>query len=360
MSKIWSPDGVVADGAGVQPVQGEMFAGKAVGTDTASTTYSLLNAEQMGEFRSLVPADQNVMSSDARFINVKGPQLDIANINMTNGKFVGGIGSRTRVDAGDEASVTFGGVSLAPKPFEARLTVETTRLPNWNIAGAGLAAQLDTIFATFYFNQLEDVFINSDTAGSDPAGYGTGSLTTIDGWIATALANCHVYDHGAAYVNALLFENLLLQLPVKWRANAAARSRFKFYVPSDIESAYQFWLAQRSTPLGDMRLTQDGAVAYKGIELVGVPSLGIDEAGILTRAAYAEAGGMAYIILCEPSNKIVGFNPEMRVFKHPRDDGKEDYVNIYGEYDCGYEVEDAVAIAANVTPTIDPTIAALA
>lgn len=360
MGKIWSPDGAVAGGSGVQPVAGQMFAGKAVGTDTANTAYSTLNAEQMSEFRSLVPVDQNVMTADARFINVKGPELDMPNINIVNGQFVGGLGSRTIVPLAHEVTPVFGGIKLNPEPFEARLTFETTRLPLWNIAGSALEGQMDTLLATYYFNQMEDVFINSDSGGSDPAGYGDGSLTTIDGWIAKALASSHVLDHGAGYVNAVLFENLLAQLPVKWRANAAARARFVFYVPSDVEAAYHFWLTQRSTPMGDLMLGSDGELRYKGIKLVGVPAMPIDADGILSRVAYAANGGMSYVILCEPSNKVVGYNPEMRAFKHPRDDGKETYINLWGEYDCGFEVVDAVAIAANVTPTIDPSIASLA
>ena len=352
----------VPGGAGNEPtLTGEMFAGKAATTSaTADTAYLLLNAEQIPEFFALVVDGQNIMSQDSRLINVKGQELDIANVNFADGKFVGGLGSTTRMGASDESVPVFGGVKLNPQPFEKRMELETTRLPNWNVAGAGLEPLLEQLMATCYYNDLEDAFIQSDTAGADPAGYGTGSMTTIDGWITQAVANCHVYDHGAGYVRPALFENLLAQLPVKWRYNAAARAKLCFYVPSDVESTYHYWLTNRATALGDMMLTKDGVLTYKGVPIVGVPKMSVDAEGILTRADYAESGGMSYVLLCEPSNKLIGYNPEMRVFKHPRDDGKSMYINLYGEYDCGFLNEDAVAVAANVTPTIDPSITALA
>ncbi|MHB8994547.1 MAG: hypothetical protein ACYC63_04780 [Armatimonadota bacterium] len=347
----------LAGAAGALPVGGEMFAGKALDSATSNTAYSTLNAEQMGEFISLVPEGQNVMSADSRMVNVKGPEQDIANINIVNGQFVGGRGSRTRVAENDEVTPVFGGVKLNPQPFEARLSFETTRLPLYNIAGSALEGQLDTLLATYYFNQMEEAFITSDKAGADPVGYGPGSLTTIDGFITKAVADCHVYDHGAKFVNPNLFENLLSQLPIKWRANPGLRSKLRFYVPSDLESAYHFWLTHRATPMGDMMLTTDGELVYKGIKLIAVPSMPVNQAGILTQVLVLD--GLSSVVLCEPSNKIIGYNPEMRAFKHPRDDGKETYVNMWGEYDCGYENVDAVAVAVNVTPTIDPSIIAL-
>ena len=355
MSKIWSPDGTVAGGGAAQPIEGEMFAGKALTSATTSVAFQRLNAEQIPEFFSLVPEGQNVMSADAKMVNVKGPEMDIANINIVDGQFVGGLGSTTRINSANEVTPVFDGIALNPQAFEARLSFETTRLPLWNIAGSGLEGQMDTLLATYYFNQMEEAFIRSDTSGSDPSGYGPGSLTTIDGWIPKAVANCHVYDAGGGYVRPTLFENLLSELPVKWRANAQARAKLRYYVPSDVEAAYHFWLAtQRVNALGDMMLTDDGTLRYKGIPLIGVPKMPVDDPGILTQSYVTE--GLSYIILCEPQNKIIGYNPEMRVFKHPRDDGKETYVNLWGEYDCGYVIEDAVAIAANVKPSIDPAV----
>ena len=337
----------------------EMLVGKALTSSTTSTAFQRLNDEQIRTFLRLVVDGLNVMSADARMVNVQAPEIDMANIDIVDGMMTGGLGATAQVQVADEVTPVFDGITLAPKPFEARLQFETTRLPLWNIEGAGLERTMDEILATYYFNQLEEVFIHGNTAGANPAGYATGMLTTTDGWITKAQSVGHVYDHGAAYVRPFLFESMLDNMPVKWIGNEAARAGFRFYVPSQIERQYKYWLkATRQTALGDMQLTENGGIAYSGIPIVPVPKMHTDDAGVLTQSATAD--GLSYALLCQPSNKLIGFNPEMRVFKHPRDDGKVTYVNLWGEYDSGFYNEDAVVVAMNVTPTVDPTVAATA
>lgn len=334
----------------------EVLVGKAVTSSTADTDFLLLNAEQIRELFDLVVA-QNVMSVDSRLINVQAQQQDLGNVDIVDGQMVGGLGATEQMAGADELAPVFAGVSLNPQPFEIRYPFETTRLPRWNVEGAGLEGKMDGIVGKYYFNQLEEVLIHSDTGGANPGGYGTGMLTTVDGWITKALANCHVYDHAGDNVRALLFEEMLNEMPDKWIGSEAERSQFRFYVPSRVERAYKAWLkATRQTALGDMQLTEDGGIAYSGIPVVPVPKMHINDAGVLTQSAVAD--GLAFCLLCKPDNKLIGFNPEMRVFKHPRDDGKVTYVNLWGEYDCGFLVEDAVVVGANVDPTLDAAVLA--
>jgi len=338
-------------------VSAEMLVGKAATSATADTAFLLLNNDQIRTFLRLVKEGQDVMIADSRVINVQAPELDLANIDIADGQMAGGIGATTRLGAGDEITPEFDGVNLAPEPYECRLEFEMTRLPLWNIEGAGLERTMDEILATYYFSQLEEVAIHGDTAGANPAGYATGMMTTTNGWITTAINDCHVYDHGGGYVRPHLFETLLGSIPVKWIGSETERAQFRFYVPSAIERQYRYWLTNRGTNLGDLSLTADGQLAYAGIPMVAVPKMHTDDAGVLTQSA--TLSGLSYVLLCKPQNKLLGVNPPMRVFKHPRDDGKTMYINLYGEYDTGFYNVDEVAVAVNVVPTVNPSVVAV-
>jgi len=334
----------------------EVLVGKSVTSATADTAYLLLETEQIRDLFELV-VDQNVMSAMGRLVNVQAPDQDIANVDIDDGQMTGGLGATTQMDAGDELSPVFAGVNLAPEPFEIRYPFETTRLPLWNIVGERLEGTMDQLVGRYYFNQLEEVLIHGDTGGANPAGYATGMMTTVDGWMTQAQANCNVYDHGGDDVRALLFEEMLDAMPDKWQGTEQQRAAMRFFVPSKVERKYKAWLkATRQTALGDMELTEDGGIAYSGIKLVGVPKMHTNDAGVLTQSAVAS--GLSQCLLCEPSNLLVGYNPQMRVFKHPRDDGKVLYVNLWGEYDCGFLNEDAVVVGVNVEPELAAAVEA--
>ena len=338
---------------GMEP---EVLVGKAVTSATADTAFSLLNAQQIEALIDLV-VDQNVMIRESRVINVTAPSLEMGNIDIADGQMTGGLGATARMDEGDEMTVTFDGIDLDPEPFEIRYPFETTRLPLWNVEGAGLQRHVDTLVGTYYFNQLEEVMIHGDTGGVNPVGYAAGMMTSTDGWITQAQANGHTYDHGGDDVRALLFENMIADLPVKWRGDLARRAALRFYVPTEVERLYRAWLkGTRLNALGDLVLQEDGMLAYSGIPLIPVPKMHTNDAGVLTQSAVAD--GLSYVLLCRPENLLLGYNPEMRVFVHPRDDGKVTYVNLWGEYDCGYAIEDEVVVAVNVSPTLAAAVEA--
>ena len=72
----------------------------------------------------------------------------------------------------------------------------------------------------------------------------------------------------------------------------------------------------------------------------------------------ATSSGLTDVLLTRPDNLLVAYEPEMRLKIGTRqEDSKIQYNYFFGMYDFGYRNTDACAVAVNVKPTVDPSIA---
>lgn len=321
----------------------ESLVQKALTSTTASVAAQTLNGDQMREFIRLVVSEQ-VGLSDSTKIQVNGPSLDISNVNIPDGQYAMGLGGTTQIAVADEVTPVFDRRVLTPQPIDVRMPIETTILMQVNIEGEGIRQTMDEILADYVGNQIENEAWNAQIGGTAWDGYGTGAMTTIDGWLATARTAGHAIDFDGARMSTEILREMLQALPTKWRGKGEV-----FYMSSDnvIEWAHHLE-ATRQTNLGDRVILEDGAPTFMGRRIIGVPRIRDDYAGLNNQSG--STSGFTAVLLTVPGNKVIGFNPAMRVFVHPRDDGKVDYINYWGQFDVDFFNVDRVVIGYNITP----------
>ena len=337
----------------VTPGAGRNFRGQA--TAGVSSDLSILLAKQQVPEYIRLCLDETVMLKEATFRNVRGEELEVPNIDIASGQAVVGLGELENIEDADLAYPTFGSVSLSPVPFEMNVVLGTRQLVYFNIEREGVIDTVLQQMGTAYMNDLEENCIHANTLGATPSGYHTGNMTGWNGWVTKAISNGHTYDHEAGYIRPKLFESLLSYIPKKWRQNGN-RGGLKFYVPIDVSEAWTYWQGSESpNDLLGFVISSGGLMSYKGIPIVPVTKMHTDDAGVLTASDTTD--GLCSVLLTQPRNLVVGYEPEMRIdIGFDQKSHKVQYNHFFGQFDCGYDVEDAVAIAVNCTPSVDTSI----
>lgn len=325
-----------------------------VSSETSDNTYSLLNVQQRKEFIQLT-IDQTVMLKEATNIDVEGQGLDVPNIDVGEGRLIGGLGG-TELPTNDQRAVpTFGGRQIRPQAFDYVYAIETTKLFHNSIVGENIADVVMNSMAVALANDIENVCINSIQDGDEWPDTNPGFMTTIDGWRQRSMSG-HVVDWAGQYVNPQLFKTMLEALPTKWRG-PAYRDRLRFYCSVQLVDEYVDYLQRRTTALGDeaLTLTREGDLVYRGIPIVPVPYIKNDYDGLNSLSGTTDA--YTWVLLTMNNNLIVGWGPEMRLWQGTEQTtGKIRYVAWWGQFDTQFSIIDAVVSAVNVTPSVDPTL----
>lgn len=169
------------------------------------------------------------------------------------------------------------------------------------IGGGSFRTEVTRAVTTRFGNDLEELFLNGDTASLDPY------LALLDGWLKqTTLSGGNVYNAtgratGTATEMQHILSKMLQMLPVQFAREIQANGRF--YVPHIFLAKYREQLAGRLTGYGDMMLTGNSEVAYQGIPLRGV-------ANIPVTPGTPDTG---QILLASPNNLYAGFRRDIRL-----------------------------------------------
>lgn len=328
--------------------------GKAVLSTTPNTFYSLLRNEQLRQFVDLL-AEDTVMTADAQKREIaEGPGQNIATLDFADGQVVGGLAPTAAMAAADQVTPTFGGRQINLETFEVEYPYEKTVLPQDNIEGPGLEPHIQRQVEVLIRNDLERIAIRSQIGGANPALFHTGNLTTIDGWRVKGNGG-HIYDHAGGFVNPLLFEEVYGNMPRMWRNNGRRHRDMRFYTSDTLVRRYRSYLSRRTTPIGDLSLTQENQLEFAGIPIIPVADIIDTESGVLSQSG--SASEFTWILLVERANLLFAYGPEMRIFIHPSLNGKTMQYNWWSRYDVQYERIDAVSLGVNVIPTVDPALA---
>lgn len=321
----------------------EELVSKALTSATTSVAAQTLNAEQVREFVRLVVSEQ-VGLKDSRVYRVPGPSLEISNIDIPAGQYAMGLAGNARIAVADEVTPVFDQRILSPQTLDVRLEIEQTVLFQDNLEGPGIQQTADELLADYVGNIMEDEAWNANSGGAAPAGYGTGAMTTIDGWLQTAIQSGHAIDFNGARMSTAVFREMLQAMPTKWRGDGET-----YYVSPDMTLEWAHYLeVVRATELGDVAITDDGIARYQGRAIVPVPKIRDNYAGL--NALSGSDSGYTMVLLTRPDNKAIGYSPEMRVYVGMRDDGKVAYINYWGRFDVDFINIDRVVIGYNITP----------
>ncbi|SDG73985.1 Phage capsid family protein [Aneurinibacillus thermoaerophilus] len=197
-----------------------------------------------------------------------------------------------------------------------------------NIMKKNLENYLITLFSKQVAFDLAEYCLWANTASSDPF------LKKTNGWI--ELAANKLYGQGTeADFNPTdifsIFNSMIQAMPKRAIRN---RSEVVFHVGFEIEDALRDAYANRGTDLGDLALTTNGTLTYKGFPVVYDPAMD----------AYPDDTGRA-VLFTNPKNLVYGVFHRVTIEadRVPKE-RKTDFVLTF-EGDANYDNEEAAVVA---------------
>lgn len=327
--------------------------GRAISTATTATDAQLLTNEEAMQFVELV-VELGGMVQDARIIQVRGPGQEISDMDISDGHMAGGLGELETVSSSDELETVYASRTLEPKAFDLSYKY-SDRMAQMNIEEDAHESHVDRVVRMYINNEINRIALQSDTGSTNPSGYASGNMTTIDGWMKEA-DNGHVYDHAGGYVNPEVFKQMWMAEPFKWRSSPARKADLRFYVNDDVVIEYRDYLSRFTTPLGSLALTQENQITFAGILLQENSYITNDATGVLTQSS--SSSSFTEVLLVERRNLLFGWGPEIKL--HTAVDptsGKWTYYYWCGYFDVQYERPDAVVKGVNILPTVNASLA---
>lgn len=229
------------------------------------------------------------------------------------------------VDNGQNVDPTFAKISMTTVKLRLDWELTTESLED-NIEGEQLEDHVARLMATQLGNDLEDLFINGDTASADPL------ISALDGFVKRFLAGAHVVSHSGAALDKAAFNKVIKTMPRKYLSR---RGDLRFFTSPGLlqdfmngttdaasgaflniaESTYQNPGGVNGNGGGSINLRPFGVVP------VEIPLLPEDAAGTYSGAT----GDHGYGIWTFPKNMIVGVQREITVYREfkPKKDSIE-------------------------------------
>jgi len=300
--------------------------------DFGGAAQAPLSIEQVTQFIELMQAEQ-VMLKEARTVTSSASKWQESIIDF--GVRIARPGTEsTRLSSGDRVIPSTGLVEISTVLIRGEVPVSDETFED-NVARAGLANTLERMIADQFGFDIEDLFVNGDTASADTY------LAQIDGWLKQAKNDTgnNAFD-ASSYAQDYqeIFKQLLIRMPKRFLRGLKASGRY--YVPVTLEQKYRDLLATRGTALGDFMLTQGGDLAYQGILIKGAPSF---DSGIV-----AGTPDTCSVLLTWPQNLYAGYHRAMKfeTYRDPRE-GVTSFV-ITARVDAEVAVVKATTLAYSV------------
>lgn len=320
-----------------------------VGNDSGG----LMKPAQSNRFLDFV-IDQSVLMQNARVVRMRTPQMEIDKVS---------VGTRLlskateATDSATNAAVTFSKVSLSTVKLRLDWAVSTESLED-NIAGTSLEDHIAQIMARQTANDLDDLFINGNTASNN------GLLKALDGFIKLAKASGNIVDEGGNAVSRATYDRILRNLPTKYLQR---RNELRFFSGSGIVQDTIFSLGNPNSAtaavagapspgslVGDASFLQgtmrgNGGVGSTGISPFGIPLV---EVPLMPEAAAGDYSGQegshGHIELTFPNNRVIGIHRDITVYRQfkPKTDTIE--YTQYMRVASNIENADSYVIGKNV------------
>jgi hypothetical protein len=283
-------------------VEGWQFISKAdLMTTTTTATDHQMNATQSDEFidmgmeRATLIKDSHIQPMDAQTEDIN--QLELDGLAST----FGATDEVTEPTAAQRAVPTFSKADLDAQEFLLQGRIARSWVES-NIAKNRGREQVHEQFAKGFLWGLENAAWRGNTSGSNPAGWGDNLGTTIDGW--RTQATTYTYDHGGGVPNRLLCHEMIQALPVKYRQDDY-KKRYVFYCHHDILEDLRYSVETRETDAADGLLLRDDVLKFRGIPFKEAACFQTNITG--TGAASGLGANTTELLLCEPKNKVAGY-----------------------------------------------------
>jgi hypothetical protein len=321
--------------------------GAGVHTASENGNGGLLNPEQSARFLDYM-FDATVIGKVARTVRMKSDTTEID--RMSVGEKLVKLASEGE-NTGANSAVTFSKISLTTKKLRLDWELSTESLED-NIEGADLEDHIARLMATQAGNDIEDLLLNGNAAGTDPL------YMAFDGVVKKAKSKGHVVDAAGAAISREVFNKALKALPRKYKQR---RTDLRFLAGSNLIQDYLYSTSQlgnygsanpQDIASGIIRgevSPVSGPAGYVapyafGIPIVEVPLLPETQAG-----DYASpTGSHGDVHLTFPNNVVVGVKRDVTVYRFfwPRKDSIE--YTMYTRVGVQIEQADAWVVVKNV------------
>ncbi len=320
----------------------EKQAFKSMYTDLESGK-AILNPEQLGRFLRAAELQDPILAN-ASFELMNTPRKELNRVGIEGRVLQDGYKSGTEESAheinGDitAAKVNAGANELDVRKLRAMCEIYDDEKED-NIEKEFFEQTLLDMMGEAIGHDLSFVNLFSDTSLSGA----NKMLTRRDGWLklaGTQLKSKGVDSAGGQIdiANGIteIFDKMIYSLPSKFRD----RTKLCFYVPFEIEDAYQNYIAKRNTTLGDVNITGKDQLTYKKIPLIYSPGLDAEDGRKLDNTVSC--------LLTQPQNMAYGVYRNLTVepYRQPQYELTQYYYGI--RMDCDYYFRDA-AVTAKVT-----------
>lgn len=252
-------------------------------------------------------------------------------------------------DDGVNVDPSFSKISMTTVKLRLDWELTTESLED-NLEGEALEDHVARLLATQMGNDLEDLYINGDTAL-----VGDALLKSLDGWIKRALAGTHVVSHGGNVMNRALFNKVVKSMPRKYLSR---RGELKFFTSPGLLQDFINETANESNGAylnvqervyeqpGGINGQGGGGINLRpfGVDLKEIPLFPEDVAGDYSGAT----GDHGYGIWTFPNNFIVGVQREITVYREfkPKKDSIE--YTVYTRVANQIENLDSVVTVKNI------------
>lgn len=312
-------------------------------TQIGSGGGGILKPEQADKFIDYM-WDEAALTSMVRRVKMKNPTAEIDKIAV--GRRLARKASEG-IDDGQNVDPTFSKISMTTVKIRLDWELTTESLED-NLEGDALEDHVARLMATQLGNDLEDLYINGDTADADPL------LKSLDGFVKRFLAGAHVVSAGGANLNKSVFNKAVKTMPRKYLSR---RGDLRFFtspgllqdflnVTTDNTGGAFLNLQERAYGSENASGQGGGSIFLKpfGVEPVEIPLFPEDVEG-----DYADADGdHGYGIWTFPKNMIIGVQREVKVYREykPKKDAIE--YTVYTRVANQIENLDAAVTVTNI------------
>lgn len=251
---------------------------------------------------------------------------NIDKIGIT-GRVLRPAGAGTALSVADRVKPTTSQTSVVAKSMKAEIRLNDDTLED-NIEQKSLTATVQALMAEAVAKDMDDLWINGDTASADAL------LALTDGLL--KLVSSHVHDVASAAVDATDFEEGRKLLPIKY---GKLYPKMRWLCSVNTEVGFRTDLTTRATPLGDMLLFENKPLTPQGLPMIPVPVF----------PETLSPGHNTKIILMDPKNGIVGIWRNIKIEMY-RDPSAGETIFVYSlRAGFGIEEEDATVKLNNIT-----------
>lgn len=284
----------------------------------------LLAPEVFSKFIQIAQNTTPVLKA-ARRILMKSHTTKIPKILFAGRIMHASPGDNTALPDGQRSAPTTSEVSLNTKEINGEVCVPYSVFED-NVEGDALETTLMTLMAEAYGRDLEDLFLNGDTASLDTY------LAQMNGWLKLITSN--VVNAASADISETILDQAHTSVPLKYRQ----RGGFRWYMEDHAAEKWRSRVGARASIVGDKYMLANELPPYAGAPTEAVGHFPVTSGTPDT----------SVVLYVNPQNLIFGVWRDVQLETWRDIKKRQIVITINSRVACAVEQEDAASKITNV------------